>query len=97
MEEKLIIRIKLFILKRLILSSMQRAKAIISLSATCTNILSNNGIEKNKITTIRNGVDKFWAEKINPQWLFRTKDTKGQPVDYIGQLLEHVNRSKLRV
>ena len=49
------------------------------------------------IQAIKNHDNTFWAEKINPQWLFRTKDTKGQPVDYIGQLLEHVNRSKLRV
>ena len=49
------------------------------------------------IKAVENHDTRFWAEKINPQWLFRTKDTKGQPVDYIGQLLEHVNRSKLRV
>ena len=49
------------------------------------------------IKAVENHDNRFWAEKINPQWLFRTKDTKGQPVDYIGQLLEHVNRSKLRV
>jgi len=49
------------------------------------------------LKAVSNHDNTFWAEKINPQWLFRTKDTKGQPVDYIGQLLEHVNRSKLRV
>lgn len=41
------------------------------------------------IQAVKNHDDTFWAEKINPQWLFRTKDTKGQPVDYIGQLLNH--------
>jgi len=41
------------------------------------------------IQAVKNHDDSFWADKINPQWLFRTKDTKGQPVDYIGQLLDH--------
>lgn len=41
------------------------------------------------IQAVKNHDETFWAEKINPQWLFRTKDTKGQPVDYIGQLLNH--------
>ena len=41
------------------------------------------------VQAVKNHDDTFWAKKINPQWLFRTKDTKGQPVDYIGQLLDH--------
>lgn len=38
---------------------------------------------------ITNHDSNFWAEDINPQWLLRTKDTKGQAVDYIGQLLNY--------
>ena len=47
------------------------------------------------IKAIENHDDTFWAESINPQWLFRTKDTKGQPVDYIGQLLNHKPKNKM--
>ena len=47
------------------------------------------------INAIENHDDTFWAESINPQWLFRTKDTKGQPVDYIGQLLNHKPKNKM--
>tara|TARA_R110000824_G_scaffold378106_1_gene569562 strand:+ start:264 stop:965 length:702 start_codon:yes stop_codon:yes gene_type:complete len=47
------------------------------------------------IKSIENHDDTFWAESINPQWLFRTKDTKGQPVDYIGQLLNHKPKNKM--
>ena len=47
------------------------------------------------INSIENHDDTFWAESINPQWLFRTKDTKGQPVDYIGQLLNHKPKNKM--
>lgn len=96
MEEKLIIRIKLFILKKLIISSMQRAKAIISLSATCTNILSNNGIEKNKITTIRNGVDKFWAEKNNQNLKDHDSDNRfGKFMLYVSHFYRYKNHIRL--
>jgi len=47
------------------------------------------------IKAIENHDSTFWAKEINPQWLFRTKDTKGQPVDYIGQLLNHKNKDKV--
>ena len=47
------------------------------------------------INSIENHDNTFWAESINPQWLFRTKDTKGQPVDYIGQLLNHKPKNKM--
>lgn len=47
------------------------------------------------IQAVKNHDDTFWAKKINPQWLFRTKDTKGQPVDYIGQLLDHKPKPKM--
>lgn len=47
------------------------------------------------IQAVKNHDNTFWAEKINPQWLFRTKDTKGQPVDYIGQLLDHKPKARM--
>ena len=47
------------------------------------------------IQAVKNHDSTFWADKINPQWLFRTKDTKGQPVDYIGQLLDHKPKPKM--
>lgn len=94
MEEKLVIRIKLFILKKLIISSMQRAKAIISLSATCTDILSDNGIEKNKITTIRNGVDKFWAEKNNQNFIDQDYGF-GKFILYVSHFYRYKNHIRL--
>lgn len=47
------------------------------------------------IQAVKNHDTTFWAKDISPQWLFRTKDTKGQPVDYIGQLLQHKPKSKI--
>lgn len=47
------------------------------------------------LQAVKNHDSTFWADDINPQWLFRTKDTKGQPVDYIGQLLNHKPKNKM--
>lgn len=37
-------------------------------------------------------IDPFWKDKITPEILLRTKNPRGEPVDYIGQMLDKYGR-----
>lgn len=50
-------RVRLKLLRKTILSSVQRAKHVIALSQTCRDVLMGEGIAANKISVISNGVD----------------------------------------
>ena len=60
--ENFISKIRLFFLKRTILSSCKRATKVLALSATCRNLLEEHGIEKRKILVASNGVSDFWSK-----------------------------------
>lgn len=60
--ENFLSRIRLFLLKKTILSSCKRATKVLALSATCKNLLKAHGIEKEKILVASNGVSDFWGE-----------------------------------
>ena len=57
-NESIIMRIKMKLLKGLILTSARRTDHIISLSKKCKEILELNGVESKKIKVIHNGLDK---------------------------------------
>src|SRR3990167_10613075 len=40
------------------------------------------------LQAIKNSIyDPFWKDKVEPVWFFRRKNPKGEPVDYIGKML----------
>jgi hypothetical protein len=43
---------------------------------------------------IENHDENFWADEIDPYWLLRQRDTKGDAVDYIGKLLNYKPKPK---
>lgn len=61
-EEPLLIRLKLAALQRTILSSARRAHRVIALSDHCRDVLIRNGISREKIVVVPNGVDTHWSE-----------------------------------
>lgn len=56
--------------------------------------LDKYSIEDIKQAIILIKAHDFWSDKMNPTILFRTKSPKGQPVDYIGQLLNQPKPSQ---
>ena len=60
--ENFLSRIRLFLLKRTILSSCKRATKVLALSMTCKNLLEEHGIEQEKIFVASNGVSQFWGK-----------------------------------
>lgn len=92
-EEKLSVKLKLYLLKKSILSSMRRATSIISLSRICSDILISKGIDKKKILTIRNGVSKFWFVENNNSTFEKQK--YGKFVLYVSHFYRYKNHIRL--
>ena len=59
-EENLLSKLRLFVLKKLIVSSCSRANLVLALSNTCRLILEKNNINNEKIFVAPNGVSRFW-------------------------------------
>lgn len=62
-QESFLVKLRLFFLKKTILSSCRRATKVLALSHTCKRLLASNGVEESKIFVASNGVGDFWAEK----------------------------------
>tara|TARA_X000000950_G_C13920524_1_gene663123 strand:+ start:2053 stop:3192 length:1140 start_codon:yes stop_codon:yes gene_type:complete len=60
--ESLIAKIRLFFLKKTIISSCKRASKVLALSKECKRILINYDVDKSKIFVSSNGVSSFWGK-----------------------------------
>ena len=67
--ENFLSRIRLFLLKRTILSSCKRATKVLALSMTCKNLLEEHGIEQEKILVASNGVSEFWGKPSHKDYI----------------------------
>lgn len=66
-EESVINKIKLFLLKKTILSSTQKADLVLALSNTAKEVLIMNGIRREKIYVNHIGVDDFWFKHFSKE------------------------------
>ena len=60
--ESCVVKIKMWILKRAITSSVNKASSVLALSETCKETLVDEGVAAEKIFVAPNGVDEYWAE-----------------------------------
>ncbi len=61
--ESYVVKVKLWLLRRSIISSVNKATSVLALSETCKEILKGEGVSTTKIFVASNGVDKYWAEE----------------------------------
>lgn len=60
--ESCFVKIKMWILKKAIISSVNKASSVLALSETCKETLVDEGVAAEKIFVAPNGVDEYWAE-----------------------------------
>jgi len=60
-HESLFVKIKMFVLRRTIISSARRGNRVLALSNACREILVEYGVAQRKVMVAPNGVDTFWG------------------------------------
>lgn len=60
--ESCVVKIKMWILKKAIISSANKASSVLALSETCKETLVDEGVAAEKIFVAPNGVEEYWAE-----------------------------------
>ena len=94
-SERFLVRLKLKLLKKTILSSANRANSIIAISKKCRKILIDHGIDDKKIIVNPNGVDDFWTEEDKSNYNHERFDISEPFILYVSHFHFYKNHENL--
>lgn len=86
---------KMFLQKKSILSSVERASTVVALSNTCKNILIKNGVDPGNISVIPNGVDQDSFTYVADSKIIRDNNIGRQYILYVSHFHRYKNHLRL--
>ena len=95
LQESFLIRLKMTILRKTIISSTRRATCVLALSETCRDVLIEQGISSEKIVVTPNGVDTYWKQSAPSTNLLRRIGVERPFLLYVSHIHLYKNHARL--
>lgn len=94
-QESLLVKLKMAVLRKTIISSANRATSVLALSETCREILIESGIPRGKIMVTPNGVDTYWGKAVEPTGVLSKLGVDRPFLLYVSHFHRYKNHARL--